>query len=152
MKVVLAQPQMLPIVAALFDRYRQYYQQASEPAAVEAFLRERFERGDSRIFIALDEQGKAQGFVQLYPTYSSIAMQRTWCLNDLYVEEKARRAGVGQALLAAAGQLARTTGAVGVKLTTPADNHAAKGLYQKAGFSKLVDFDQYVIRADQMAS
>jgi GNAT superfamily N-acetyltransferase len=39
-------------------------------------------------------------FVQLYPSFSSVAARRIWILNDLLVTPPARRRGVGRALAA----------------------------------------------------
>lgn len=143
MYVIEADPSHLSVVAQLFDSYRQFNQQPADLAGATAFIRQRFERNDSRLFVALDEAGCGLGFTQLYPLYSSVAMKRMWCLNDLFVLPAARSQGVAQALLAAANHLALDTDAVGVRLATAADNLPAIKLYEKAGYSKIVDFDHY---------
>ena len=44
----------LEALAPLFDGYRQFYGQPSDISAAHAFLRARFEHGESFVFIALD--------------------------------------------------------------------------------------------------
>ena len=48
--------------------------------------------------MALDENNPI-GFVQLYPSFSSVSMKRTWVLNDLYVKESVRGKGFGEKLI-----------------------------------------------------
>lgn len=119
----------LDAVADLFDHYRQFYGQASDLAAARAFLKARFEHGESTIFLA-ESEGQALGFTQLYPSFSSVSMARVFVLNDLYVAPTARRLGVGQALLNAAAVHARQLGAVRLSLTTAVDNVTAQSLYE----------------------
>ena len=61
-------------VAALFDAYRVFYEQASDVPAARAFIEARLRSDDSVIFLAVDEQERALGFVQLYPSFSSISL------------------------------------------------------------------------------
>jgi ribosomal protein S18 acetylase RimI-like enzyme len=80
--------------------------------------------------------GKAVGFTQLYPMYSSVRTARTWILNDLYVDAGARRKGVARTLLDAAAAFAREAGAAGISLETSRDNAAARALYRAAGWNE----------------
>jgi hypothetical protein len=59
-------------IAVLFDQYRQFYQQPPDLAAARSFISERLRLGDSKIFQALSE-GRAVGFTQLYPAFSSVS-------------------------------------------------------------------------------
>jgi ribosomal protein S18 acetylase RimI-like enzyme len=56
-------------------------------------------------------------------------------LEDLYVEEHARRDGVGQALVSAALERARGRGCRRVELDVNEANEPAVALYEKLGFS-----------------
>jgi ribosomal protein S18 acetylase RimI-like enzyme len=80
-------------IVPLFDAYRQFYGQTSDPEGARRFLSERLGRGESVIF-AVMERGRALGFTQLYPSFSSVSMKPIWILNDLFVVEDARRRGV----------------------------------------------------------
>src|SRR5689334_3098393 len=91
----------LDALAPLVDGYRQFYKQPSDPDAARRFLADRFHHRQSVIFLAAVD-GKAAGFTQLYPSFSSISMARTFILNDLFVTPEARGLGVGKGLLKAA--------------------------------------------------
>ena len=133
--------------AVLFNQYRQFYGQPSDPDGARAFLYERFVHLESVIFLARGRlEREAVGFMQLYPTFSSISMQRSWILNDLYVAESARGQGAAQALLDAAVAYARQTGSKGLALSTAQDNQVAQRLYEKNGFVRDTEFYHYDLR------
>ncbi|WP_349727747.1 GNAT family N-acetyltransferase [Peribacillus frigoritolerans] len=123
----------LESLTELFDLYRVFYEQASDPGRAREFLSERLTNGESVVFMAYDE-GNPIGFVQLYPSFSSVSMMRSWVLNDLFVKESARKKGFGEELLNAAIMFAREAGAKGVSLETGKDNVNAQRLYEKIGF------------------
>src|SRR5688572_9288837 len=76
----------LGAVAELFDGYRQFYGQPANYPLAEAFLRDRLTNNDAVIFLAVEPpSASGLGFVQLYPSFSSVAAQRIWILNDLFV-------------------------------------------------------------------
>ena len=81
-----AGPADTEVVAPLFDAYRQFYEQPADRALARAFIADRLERGDSVIFLA-ERNGRAVGFVQLYPLFSSTAARPRplWLHNDLFV-------------------------------------------------------------------
>lgn len=120
----------------LFDAYRQFYGQAPDEARARRFLLERLEREESVVFLAFDGE-RAIGFTQLYPQFSSVGMDRNWLLNDLYVDQSARKQGVGLQLLEAARAFGRESGARWLLLETGVDNHAAQALYEKAGWTRV---------------
>jgi GNAT superfamily N-acetyltransferase len=123
-------------LAPLFDGYRQFYGQSPDLALAEAFLRERLERRESTIFIARLGDGREQGFVQLYPSFTSVGCGRIYVLNDLFVAPDARGAGVGAALLAAAADFGRQMGAVRLTLSTGVGNRTAQQLYEATGWMR----------------
>lgn len=125
----------LDSLVELFDLYRQFYKQASDLKGAREFLEDRLIKNESIIFIAFDD-GKAVGFTQLFPSFSSVSMQRSWVLNDLYVKETARRKGVAEKLIRKAIAFAEETGSKGILLETAADNVNAQKLYEKIGFIK----------------
>ena len=57
-------------------------------------------------------------------------------VEDVVVDEKARRQGVGEALLLHAIELAKEAGASGVALTSNPRREAANRLYQSLGFQR----------------
>ncbi|WML39789.1 GNAT family N-acetyltransferase [Neobacillus sp. OS1-2] len=125
----------LDALTELFDLYRQFYEQKSDMEGARKFLQERILNEESVAFIALEESNPL-GFVQLYPSFSSVSMQRSWVLNDLYVKEIARGMGVGESLMKMAIDFAKETGAKGLFLETAEDNTTAQRLYEKIGFIK----------------
>lgn len=118
----------------LFDAYRVFYKQASDTELAYNFLKERIEKKESDIFIAF-EGNTAIGFTQLFPTFSSVSMERSYILNDLYVIPEARGKGVGKLLLNYAQEWTRNKGYKGLALETAGDNPAQK-LYEKEGWTK----------------
>ena len=133
-----------PLVAPLFDAYRQFYQQPPDPELALAFIRHRLEAGESVIFLA-ERDERPVGFVQLYPLFSSTAARprRLWLLNDLFVTPTARGGGVARALLLRARRLAEETDAVGLELATARTNVAAQRLYESLGWRRDDQFPRY---------
>jgi GNAT superfamily N-acetyltransferase len=131
----------LPVLAPLFDAYRQFYGRAPDLAAAESFLRDRFSHGESVLFLAFADNEPA-GFTQLYPSFSSVSLARSFILNDLFVVPSQRRAGVGSALLRAAVDYARSLGAVRVTLNTDIQNATAQATYEAGGWKR--DREYYV--------
>ena len=125
----------LAVLAPLFDDYRQFYGRPSDVAAARAFLRERFDHGESILFLA-HAADVAVGFTQLYPSFSSVSLARTFILNDLFVVPGQRRSGVGSALLRAATDHARALGAVRVTLNTDIQNTSAQAVYETRGWKR----------------
>ncbi|MEH7012142.1 GNAT family N-acetyltransferase [Neobacillus niacini] len=129
-------------LTSLFDSYRVFYQQESNFEGARSFLKERLINEDSLVFIAYDENIPV-GFVQLYPTFSSVGMKRSWVLNDLFVNSSARKKGIGEKLIKKAIGFAGETGAKGLLLETGQDNVTAQRLYEKIGFKKESNYFYY---------
>lgn len=129
-------------VSNLFNLYRIFYQQESDLEGAKTYIKERIESKESVIFVVKDKQNYI-GFTQLYPTFSSISMKRAWILNDLYVDTKARKQGVGEMLLDKAKEYTIETGAKSLSLSTAQDNYSAQRLYEKNGYKKDSQFYHY---------
>lgn len=128
-----AHAQDLPQLAQLFNAYRRFYQQADDLAGAQSFLSERMAGDESVVWVA-EDQGQLLGFTQLFPSFSSVSMQRLWILNDLFVAETARGQGVAEALMNQARDFA--AGTKGIILETDWDNVKAQKLYDKLGYQK----------------
>ena len=124
----------LDALVPLFAGYLKFYQVPRPAADIHAFLLGRLQRGDAQLFIARDGQGVAQGFTQLYPLQSSLALAPAWLLSDLFVAPSARRQGVGEALMNAARAYAEAHGACGLQLETAKTNLAGQALYERLGY------------------
>ena len=144
MEIFLANVEQLEEVSKLFDQYRSFYQQAADPKAAMKFIQERFQKTDSTIFVATDN-GHSIGFTQLYPSFSSVSMQRIWILNDLFVVENYRKKGVAKLLMNAAAEFGRATGAVRIVLSTQIANTPAQNLYASLGYQKDENFYHYAL-------
>ena len=142
MELIRGGPGDVSRLAPLFDAYRQFYRQPPDPARAERFLRERLEAGESVIFLALEGDAPA-GFVQLYPSFWSVAACRSWILNDLFVAPAFRGRGVGRALLDRARTHAEETGAGGMSLATQRTNATAQRLYEAMGWLRDEEFFHY---------
>lgn len=135
MKVIQATIENLEALAILFDGYRVFYKQTSNITAATQFLKERFVQKDATIFMAYNENNEAMGFTQLYPLFSSVSMQRTYLLNDLFVAARFRKNGVGEALMTRAKEFAISKNAKGITLETAIDN-PAQHLYERLDWKK----------------
>ena len=144
MDVIRASLKDLPKLAPLFDAYRQFYEQATDLAACEAFLRNRISQQESCIFLAHKNE-QAMGFTQLYPSFSSVRMRRLWVLNDLFVHPDYRRKGVGKALLQRAAEWGRETEASALMLETGIKNLPAQALYEQLGWVRNDDYYVYYL-------
>ncbi len=131
-----AAPADLDLVAPLFDAYRQFYEQAPDAAVARHFIRDRLQRDESTILLALNDKQQAVGFAQLYPIFCSIDAKPIYSLSDLFVVPEMRRSGAGRALLLAAERHARNTGRTRLELTTAHTNKTAQAVYESLGWRR----------------
>jgi GNAT superfamily N-acetyltransferase len=129
-------------LALLFDQYRQFQGQAPDLTAATAFLRARFDHDESAIFLASNGP-QALGFAQLYPSFSSVSLQRVVILNDLFVAEGGRRQQVASRLLAAVEAYAWSHGACRITLNVARTNGAGQALYETRGWKQDDQFFMY---------
>jgi len=130
-------------VAVLFNEYRQFYGRRDDVAAAEQFIHARLLDESSVIFIAKDNQGLGLGFVQMYPSFSSLRMAPMLILNDVYVTQHARCVGIGRALVQQAARYAKAHNMSYLMLETQQKNQRAQGLYEGLGFVRNQDFYIY---------
>jgi GNAT superfamily N-acetyltransferase len=138
----------LDLAASLFDAYRQFYRKPGDLDLARRFLLERFQHNESIIFLAVEPDGSAVGFTQLFPSFSSVSAARILILNDLFVQPEARRKRVGSLLLAAAARFGRSIGAVRLTLSTEVTNESAQALYEREGWRRQTDFYVYDLALD----
>ena len=130
-------------VAVLFNEYRQFYDCQDDLAAAEQFICSRLVDESSVIFIAKDNQGLGLGFIQMYPSFSSLRLAPILILNDVYVTQHARCVGIGRALVLQAVCYAKTYKMSYLMLETQQKNQRAQGLYEGLGFVRNQDFYTY---------
>jgi len=135
----------LDTLADLFNQYRIWYHQQSDLEGARNFLGERIRNGESKMFLALNEDVPA-GFVHLYPIFTSVGMKRAWLLNDLFVNEAHRGAGIATMLLERAKELGRDNQSKWLLLQTDQTNVQAQQLYHKNGWEIVPDmFFQFTL-------
>ncbi|WP_301107380.1 GNAT family N-acetyltransferase [Sporosarcina sp.] len=129
-------------VSNLFNSYRIFYKQPSDVEGAKKYIKERLENEESVLFVVKNNQ-RYVGFTQLYPIFSSISMKKSWILNDMFVNQEARKLGIGQMLLHEARNYALKTDAKSIILETAPDNYAAQKLYEKNGYVRDTQFYHY---------
>ncbi|MGE1173035.1 GNAT family N-acetyltransferase [Pseudomonas sp. BW7P1] len=129
-------------IAPLLDKYRQFYGESSDLARSLEFIKQRFFLGESVIVVA-EFNHEIIGFTQLYPSFSSVTLERLWILNDLYVEASKRKKGAGLALLNAAKTFAQSTNAKQLFIEGADDNPRARDLYTRFGFIENTAYHYY---------
>ena len=144
-QIIKAELKDAPSIAPLFDSYRVFYKKESNLNLAIDFISSRLKNNESTIFYAVDDSGSYIGFVQLYPTFSSVSAMRSWVLNDLYVNSSARGKGVAKLLMEAAKKLAVETGANGIALETAPDNEKAQALYKDLGYQLENEYQHYFL-------
>jgi ribosomal protein S18 acetylase RimI-like enzyme len=135
--VRLAKPHETEAVTRLMAAFRDHLR-LSEPSddemrhGVERLLRD----PETEFLLAAAEDGApAAGVAQLRFRYGVWRAGGDCLLEDLYVDESARGAGLGHALVAAALDRARARGCRRVELDVNGSNEAAQRLYGSFGFS-----------------
>jgi ribosomal protein S18 acetylase RimI-like enzyme len=138
----------LDALAPLFDAYRSFYGRPSDPARAREFLAARLRRGESVVLIAETTDHRVPrtlGFTQLYPSFSSVACEAVWVLNDLYVAAAARGEGVARALMNTAREHAERAGVKRLVLATSVSNAPARALYESLGYRPSDGFLEYTL-------
>ena len=132
-------PALLPLIA---DYQRFYGNAAPDDAHNRAFFGgfvAPSERG--MLIAACDDDGSVAGYTCLYWTYSSISASDVVLLNDLYVVPARRGVGVGEALIAAARDVARERGCSHLRWSTELHNRRAQRLYERVGAERVALFE-----------
>jgi len=144
MKVLRANTEHLDKLAVLFDLYRQFYKCEPDLDAARAWLKARMDAGENIIYAA-EQDGERVGFTQVYPSFCSLALKPTYTLYDLYVDENARKQGVGAQLMNAVKDDARKNGIAHIVLETATDNVTAQSLYENLGYERDEEYFTYIL-------
>lgn len=144
MEIFQANIKQLNDVAFLFDQYRVFYRQNSDLKQAKQFIKARLQQQDAVILLAT-KNNQPVGYTQLFPSWSSVSIQRVWILNDLFVLPTERNKGVAKALMNAAKEYAVSTNAVRIILATEVTNKIGQNLYESMGYRKFDEFYHYVL-------
>jgi GNAT superfamily N-acetyltransferase len=124
-------PRLVELLGLLFSQEREFTPDPDKQSeALEAILADR-SRG--RIFVAR-EGSELVGMASLLYTISTAEGGKAALLEDLIVDPKHRRKGIGSKLINYVIQQARAEGVLRITLLTDLENDTALGLYRKLGF------------------
>lgn len=118
----------------IFTLYREFYGMEPDTQKAIYFLKDRMENKESVIIFAKRDE-TVIGFVQLFPSFSSASLKKTYILNDLYVLNSERKQGVATMLINKVLELAKKENCGRVSLSTANDN-PARFLYEEMGFKE----------------
>jgi ribosomal protein S18 acetylase RimI-like enzyme len=122
----------------LVEEYRVFCGSTPSPCKTRQFFQRLLDNKESVTFVAIDDKTKKlMGFINLYPSYSTLSLKRLWILNDLGVSTHFRGQGVAKNLINKAISFAISTNAVRIEFKTQKKNTNAQKLYKSLGF--LVD-------------
>ena len=132
-------PALLPLIA----EYQRFYGNTAPDDAHNADFFGRFVAPSDRGMLlgAYDDDGALAGYTCLYWTYSSVSASEVVLLNDLYVAPSRRGAGVGEALIAAATEVAHDRGCSHLRWCTELHNRRAQRLYERVGAERIALFE-----------
>ena len=124
-------------VEPLIEAYQRFYEVGDiDPGRNRRFF-SRFIGTDREGWLLAAWRAEAPvGFGCYYRFLSSLSAVETVLMNDLYVVEQARGAGIGRALIQAGADLAREAGAAWLEWNTAPDNTTAQALYDGTGAEK----------------
>jgi GNAT superfamily N-acetyltransferase len=121
---------LLPLIAA----YQRFYEVADiDEQRNRAFFACFIAPSDNGMLLGAWQAEKLVGYACLYWHFTSLVPAETVLMNDLYVDEGSRGAGVGRALIEASAEIARERGAHHLEWATAPDNVTAQRLYDKTG-------------------
>jgi ribosomal protein S18 acetylase RimI-like enzyme len=128
-----AAPEEAPAVAALLGGFRDHLgYDGPDDASLLASVERIIVRDDAEYLLAGD--GEAQGVVQVRYRWSVWWATEDCWLEDLYVRDDARGAGLGRALAEAVIERAAARGCARVELDVNSGNAPALALYRSLGF------------------
>ena len=142
-KIIEADENNIKQIGELFDLYRQFYKYDSDISKSTNYIKERVIKKESKIFVAIDNDNKAIGFVQLYETFGSLDLGKIIILYDLYVKEEYRKNNIGRELMLASHNYAKKINVKRIQLSTAIDNSIGQSLYESLGYIKDKDFYTY---------
>jgi len=123
-------PEVVQAIQYLFPQLTKY---STTPGIIE--IQEMIQSQASSLWMAKNEKDKIVGMLSLaiYRTTTGI---HAW-IEDVVVDQAARRQGIAARMTEAATQFARLKGAKAISLTSRPEREAANQLYQKLGFEKV---------------
>jgi ribosomal protein S18 acetylase RimI-like enzyme len=126
-------------VARLLARFRDWFGGEPPDEEIEQSVHRLLDDPNTEYLLAADGDGEAAGVCQLRFRYGVWLSSEDCCLEDLYVADEARGAGLGRALVEAAIERATERGCRRIELDTNERNTQALALYESVGFTARPD-------------
>jgi len=99
----------------------------------QTYLRDGFGTNPAFSGIVAEQDGNIVGYLLYHFGYDTDSAMRNLHVVDLYVNEKARRQGVGKALMSAAAKLSRDAGGMHLFWSVYVHNKVAASFYESLG-------------------
>jgi ribosomal protein S18 acetylase RimI-like enzyme len=110
---------------------------------VEVRFRTMIEAPQHTIFVAEAGQGRVVGLLTMSQRWTLWHTGPCALIEELVVDEGARRQGIGRALIQAALDWAKAQGCSEVELSTEPDNLKAQAFYRRLGFESIALLLEY---------
>ena len=133
--------ELLPLIAG----YQKFYGAEPDVERNRRFFSRFVHPSDDGLLLGAWVEGRPAGFATLYWFFSSTKAAETVLMNDLFVREEVRGAGIGRALINAALDAARRRGAAHLEWYTAPDNLTAQRLYDSMPGAKNSTWRAYEI-------
>ena len=135
MRVWRAEAGEAAIVARLIAEFGEWWGQNALPAdEIQASVERIMAGDDGEYLLGAADGAEASGVCQIRFRWSVWKSAEDCWLEDLYVQERARRSGLGRAIVEAAVERARERGCKRIELDVNEDNAPALALYEACGF------------------
>ena len=135
--------ELLPLVAG----YQRFYGAEPEVELNRRFFSRFLHPSEQGLLLGAWVNGALAGFATLYWFFSSTKAADSVLMNDLFVREDVRGAGIGKALIQSALDEARRRGAAHLEWYTGPDNLAAQRLYDSLPGATRTTWYAYEIEA-----
>jgi GNAT superfamily N-acetyltransferase len=141
-------PEELEDVLPLIAGYQTFYGAQPDAERNRKFFSRFLDPSEEGLLLGAWIDGGMVGFATLYWFFSSTKATDSVLMNDLFVREDVRGAGVGRALIASALAEARNRGAAHLEWFTAPDNAVAQRLYNSVPGVGRSTWIAYEIEAD----
>ena len=140
--------ELLPLVAG----YQRFYHAEPDVEINRRFFSRFLHPSDEGLLLGAWMNGGLAGFATLYWFFSSTKAADSVLMNDLFVREDVRGAGIGRALIQSALDEAHRRGAAHFEWYTGPDNLAAQRLYDSLPGARRTTWYAYEIDAERESS
>jgi GNAT superfamily N-acetyltransferase len=141
----------VPLILYFIRQLAEYERLASKVVATEAILRESLfgKQPKAEVVIARFEAEPA-GFAVFFSNFSTFSGRAGIYLEDLFVEPKFRRHGIGKALLAHLAKLTKDRNCARLEWAVLDWNAPAVKFYKKLGAEAMDDWTVYRVSGDEL--